>query len=136
MGDKIKEFVDEWTANKPVAGSIKYTQALETLKIFEGRITRLKDEHERVRKAKAALDLEQHAEDDRLQPIEEEMQDLKSIFYLLVEDCFFINLISQAFGPNFPTHGLRLMHSRRPLGVLLYHARYFIISTNNMKYFY
>lgn len=62
-----------------VIGSIKYNQAIEVLRIFEGRLTRLKDEHDRVRKAKAALDLEQHAEDDRLQPIEEEMQDLKSI---------------------------------------------------------
>jgi hypothetical protein len=66
-------------------GSIKYTAAIEVLRIFEGRLTRLKDEHDRVRKAKAALDLEQHAEDDRLQPIEEEMQDLKGVFL----KCFF-----------------------------------------------
>lgn len=49
------------------------------LRIFEGRIARLKEEQERVRKAKAALDLE-HGDDDRLQPIEEEMADLKGTF--------------------------------------------------------
>lgn len=95
VGDKIKEFENDWTANKPVAGkrklsgvikpdfllgSIKYQTALETLRIFEGRMARLKDEHDRVRKAKAALDLEQHAEEDRLQPIEEEMADLKGVW--------------------------------------------------------
>ncbi len=64
-------------------GSIKYSAAIEVLRIFEGRVARVKDEYERVRKAKAALDLEQQSEDDRLQPIEEEMQDLKSKSLLL-----------------------------------------------------
>ena len=50
------------------------------MKVFETRITRLKDEHERIRKAQAALDLNTRGEDERFAPIEEEMQDLKGVW--------------------------------------------------------
>ncbi|GAM24388.1 hypothetical protein SAMD00019534_075630 [Acytostelium subglobosum LB1] len=82
ISDRIKEFVDDWTNSKPLQGNIKHSTALETIKIFEGRLVRLREEHDRLRKAKAALDLEQGpaGEDDRLAPVEEEMQDLKAVW--------------------------------------------------------
>ncbi|EFA77050.1 cytoplasmic dynein heavy chain [Heterostelium album PN500] len=84
INDRIKEFVDNWTNSKPLQGSIKHSAALETIKIFEGRLVRLREENERLRKAKAALDLDSQGpsggEDDRLSPVEEEMQDLKAVW--------------------------------------------------------
>ena len=59
---------------------MKYTAALETLKIFEGRVGRLKGEYERVHKAKEALDLQQGLVENQLAPIEEEIQDLNSVW--------------------------------------------------------
>lgn len=79
--DKIKELCDDWNTNKPIAGSIKHTTALEIVKVFETRINRLKEEYDRVRKAQQALDLDvKGGEDSRLGPIEEEMQDLKGVW--------------------------------------------------------
>eukprot|EP01133_Synstelium_polycarpum_P001082 gene1082-1226_t len=82
IADRIKEFIDDWTANKPLAGSIKHSAALETIKIFEGRLVRVRGDNERLSKAKAALDLEASTggSDDRLAPVEEEMQDLKAVW--------------------------------------------------------
>jgi hypothetical protein len=68
---------------------IKYTSALESLRIFEGRVQRIKEEYERVCKAKAALDLA-HQPDDRLQPVEEELQDLKGKLFPFFSSTFLL----------------------------------------------
>jgi len=39
-------------------GDTKFSVALETLKIFDGRLVRLQEEYDRIRRAKEALDLE------------------------------------------------------------------------------
>ncbi|KAM9964742.1 hypothetical protein ACTFIW_004524 [Dictyostelium discoideum] len=85
INDRIKDFIDEWTANKPLQGSIKHSTALETLKIFEGRLIRLREESDRLSKAKQALDLtdttgSSSSDQDRLVPVEEEIQDLKAVW--------------------------------------------------------
>eukprot|EP01132_Coremiostelium_polycephalum_P002127 gene2127-2619_t len=83
INDRIKEFADDWSNQKPLQGSIKHSAALEVLKIFEGRLLRLRDESDRIKKAKAALDLDQSvssSDEDRLSPVEEEMQDLKAVW--------------------------------------------------------
>ncbi|WVQ93134.1 hypothetical protein IAU59_000198 [Kwoniella sp. CBS 9459] len=79
---RIKDFVAEWESNKPLQGSIKAETAINTLNVFEGRLTRLTEEYSLVCRAKEALDLE-HTKDDRLQPINEEVRDLKAVWTAL-----------------------------------------------------
>ncbi|KAJ1982313.1 dynein heavy chain [Dimargaris xerosporica] len=76
---RIKEVVGDWEKNKPVQGDIKPDLATNTLSIYEGRITRLKDEYDQVCRAKEALDLELTA-NDRLEPVLEELRDLKAVW--------------------------------------------------------
>jgi len=69
LEDRIKEFVDDWATGKPLAGNTTHTSALETLRIFETRIVRLKDDEVRIAKAREALNLAPIRE-ERLQPVE------------------------------------------------------------------
>ncbi|CAO0793713.1 unnamed protein product [Mucor circinelloides] len=79
---KIRDICAEWEKSKPVQGDIKPDIATNTLSIFEGRVTRLKEEYDMVCRAKEALDLEQTSE-DRLDPVLEELRDLKSVWTAL-----------------------------------------------------
>ena len=63
-------------------GSTKAEAAINTLNVFEGRLTRLSEEYELVCRAKEALDLE-HIKHDRLQPVTEELRDLKAVWTAL-----------------------------------------------------
>ncbi|EGG20698.1 cytoplasmic dynein heavy chain [Cavenderia fasciculata] len=84
ISDRIREFAEDWSNNKPLAGSLKHAQALETIRVFESRMIRLRDENNRLQKAKQALDLVDQtggsSDEERLQPVEEEMQDLKAVW--------------------------------------------------------
>ncbi|RKP08503.1 dynein heavy chain [Thamnocephalis sphaerospora] len=80
--EKIRTLVGEWEGNKPVQGDIKPDIATNTLNIFEGRVTRAKDEYDAVCRAKEALDLELTS-DNRLEPVLEELRDLKSVWSAL-----------------------------------------------------
>ncbi|KAK4688349.1 dynein cytoplasmic 1 heavy chain, partial [Tremellales sp. Uapishka_1] len=73
---RIKDFITEWESSKPLQGSIKAETAINTLNVFEGRLTRLADEYD------LALDLE-HTKDDRLLPLTEELRDLKAVWTAL-----------------------------------------------------
>ncbi|CEG69843.1 Putative Dynein heavy chain [Rhizopus microsporus] len=79
---KIRDICAEWEKTKPVQGEIKPDIATNTLSIFEGRVTRLKEEYDMVCRAKEALDLEQTSE-ARLDPVLEELRDLKSVWTAL-----------------------------------------------------
>ncbi|KAK9719430.1 dynein heavy chain [Basidiobolus ranarum] len=79
---KIRDIVGEWEKNKPVQGDIKPDIATNTLNIFEGRVTRVKEEYDQVCRAKEALDLDLTT-DDRLDPVLEELRDLKSVWSAL-----------------------------------------------------
>ncbi|KAI7899864.1 dynein heavy chain [Cokeromyces recurvatus] len=79
---KIRDICAEWEKSKPVQGEIKPDIATNTLSIFEGRVTRLKEEYDMVCRAKEALDLEQTS-NDRLDPVLEELRDLKSVWTAL-----------------------------------------------------
>ncbi|KAL0081796.1 dynein heavy chain [Phycomyces blakesleeanus] len=79
---KIRDICAEWEKSKPVQGDIKPDIATNTLSIFEGRVTRLKEEYDMVCRAKEALDLEQTSE-ARLEPVLEELRDLKSVWTAL-----------------------------------------------------
>jgi len=80
VDQKIKNLAADWSNEKPLSGGMKFNAALETLKIFEGRVGRLKGEYERVRAAKEALDLQQGIPENHLAPIEEEIQDLNGVW--------------------------------------------------------
>jgi dynein heavy chain 1 len=80
--EKIRALVSEWESNKPVQGDIKPDIATNTLNIFEGRVTRSKDEYDALCRAKEALDLELTS-DNRLEPVLEELRDLKSVWSAL-----------------------------------------------------
>ncbi|EGC38132.1 cytoplasmic dynein heavy chain [Dictyostelium purpureum] len=82
INERIKLFVDDWNTNKPVGGNVKHSVALESIKIYEGRLTRLREESDRLSKAKSALDLDSQgqSDQDRLVPVEEEIQDLKQVW--------------------------------------------------------
>jgi dynein heavy chain 1 len=79
---KIKDLILEWDKNKPVQGDISPGTALNGLSIFEGRVTRLKEDYDQVCRAKEALDLDVK-KDVRLVPILEELVDLKSVWVSL-----------------------------------------------------
>ena len=67
---------------RPLQGNIKADTAINTLNVFDGRLTRLVEEYNLVCRAKEALDLE-HLKDDRLQPVTEELRDLKAVWTAL-----------------------------------------------------
>ncbi|CAG8466762.1 5969_t:CDS:10, partial [Racocetra fulgida] len=77
--DKIKKIVAEWKTSKPIQGDIKPDIATNTLQIYEGRVTRLKDEYDMVCRAKEALDMAL-ATEDSLDIVLEELKDLKSVW--------------------------------------------------------
>ncbi|WVR09001.1 hypothetical protein IAU60_006061 [Kwoniella sp. DSM 27419] len=79
---RIVEFITDWEANKPLQGNIKAETAMNTLNAFEGRLSRLLEDFELMRRAKEALDLE-HSREDRLQPVTEELRDLKAVWTAL-----------------------------------------------------
>ncbi|KAF9140779.1 hypothetical protein BGX30_005985 [Mortierella sp. GBA39] len=81
---KISEILQDWEKNKPVQGNIKPDIATNTLSIFEGRVTRVKEEFDMVCRAKEALDLDLSA-DNRLEPVLEELRDLKSVWSSLAK---------------------------------------------------
>lgn len=55
---------------------------MNAINIFEGRVNRLKEESDTVSRAKEALDLEL-VRDDRLEPVLEEIRDLKAVWTAL-----------------------------------------------------
>lgn len=63
-------------------GSIRADTALNTINVFEGRLNRVQEEYDLVCRAKEALDLEliRHT---RLEPIFEELRDLKGVWTAL-----------------------------------------------------
>ena len=60
---RIKDIVDEWATKKPVQGSLKPSDALETIRMFESNVAKLKGDYEMLKKAKETLDLE-HKSDE------------------------------------------------------------------------
>ena len=82
MENKINDIIQEWEQTRPVQGSMRADTALNTINIFEGKLTRVQEDYELVCKAKEALDLEliRHT---RLEPIFEELRDLKAVWTAL-----------------------------------------------------
>ena len=80
--NKINDIIQEWEQTRPVQGSMRADTALNTINIFEGKLTRVQEDYELVCKAKEALDLEliRHT---RLEPVFEELRDLKAVWTAL-----------------------------------------------------
>lgn len=79
---RVRDFITEWEANKPLQGHIKAENAITTLNAFESRLNILHDDYNLICRAKEALDLE-HTKDDRLSPITEELRNLKAVWTAL-----------------------------------------------------
>ncbi|KAI0639011.1 dynein heavy chain [Trametes polyzona] len=80
--NKINDIIQEWEQTRPVQGNMRADTALNTINVFEGKLTRVQEEYELVCKAKEALDLEliRHT---RLEPVFEELRDLKAVWTAL-----------------------------------------------------
>ncbi|TRY83561.1 hypothetical protein DNTS_016270 [Danionella cerebrum] len=54
---RTTELLSDWEKSKPTAGSLRPEEALQSLTIYEGKFSRLKDDRENCAKAKEALEL-------------------------------------------------------------------------------
>ena len=79
---RIDETVADWEADKPIQGSLKADAAMNAIGVFEGRVTRLKEQYDMLSRAKESLDLEP-SKDDRLEPVVDEIRDLKAVWTAL-----------------------------------------------------
>jgi dynein heavy chain 1 len=79
---RIRDFISDWETHKPLQGNIKADTALNTLTSFESRLVQLSEDYSLICRAKEALTLEQ-SKDERLQPITEELRDLKAVWTAL-----------------------------------------------------
>src|SRR5258708_23189972 len=80
--NKIHDILQEWEQTRPVQGSLRADTAMNTINVFEGKLTRVQEEYDLVCRAKEALDLEltRHT---RLEPVFEELRDLKAVWTAL-----------------------------------------------------
>lgn len=80
--NKINEILQEWEQTRPVQGNMRADTAMNTISVFEGKLTRVQEEYDLVCRAKEALDLEltRHT---RLDPVFEELRDLKAVWTAL-----------------------------------------------------
>lgn len=80
--NKINDILLEWEQTRPVQGSLRADTAMNTINVFEGKLTRVQEEYDLVCRAKEALDLEltRHT---RLEPVFDELRDLKAVWTAL-----------------------------------------------------
>ncbi|KAI0793334.1 dynein heavy chain [Abortiporus biennis] len=80
--NKITDIMQEWEQTRPVQGSLRADTALNAINVFEGKLNRVQEDYDLVCRAKEALDLEliRHT---RLEPIFEELRDLKAVWTAL-----------------------------------------------------
>ncbi|GAA6059654.1 hypothetical protein JCM10212_004157 [Sporobolomyces blumeae] len=82
LQNRIAETVVEWDRDKPIQGALSADIAMNAIGVFEGRVNRLKEQYDMLSKAKESLDLEL-VKDDRLDPVLEEIRDLKAVWTAL-----------------------------------------------------
>ena len=58
METRTADLLGEWEKSKPVEGSIRPSEAIKQLQIFETKFSKLKEERDNVAKAKEALELQ------------------------------------------------------------------------------
>ncbi|KIJ45695.1 hypothetical protein M422DRAFT_778888 [Sphaerobolus stellatus SS14] len=79
---KIGDILEEWEQTRPVQGNMRADTAMNTINVFEAKLTRIQEEYDVLCRAKEALDLEliRHT---RLEPVFEELRDLKAVWTAL-----------------------------------------------------
>jgi dynein heavy chain 1, cytosolic len=80
--NKITDLLGEWERIRPVQGNLRSDIAMNTISSFEVKLTRIQEEYNLVCRAKEALDLEL-VRHNRLDPVFEELRDLKSVWTAL-----------------------------------------------------
>ena len=55
--ERTTEFLNDWDKTKPIQGSTRPDAALKSLAVYEGKLSRLKEDRSNVAKAKEALEL-------------------------------------------------------------------------------
>lgn len=80
--NRIGEALTDWEQNKPIQGNLRAEDAINSINVFETRVNKLKEDEDMVARAKQALDLEL-VRDTRLEPIIEELRDLKAVWTAL-----------------------------------------------------
>ncbi|KIL70572.1 hypothetical protein M378DRAFT_94916 [Amanita muscaria Koide BX008] len=80
--NKINDIILEWEQTRPVQGNLRADTAMNTINVFDGKLNRVQEEYDLVCRAKEALDLElvRHT---RLEPVFEELRDLKAVWTAL-----------------------------------------------------
>ncbi|KAJ3613107.1 hypothetical protein NHX12_019361, partial [Muraenolepis orangiensis] len=82
--NRTTDLLTDWEKAKPVAGSLRPEEALQSLTIYEGKFGRLKDDREKCARAKEALELTDtgllSGSEERVQVALEELQDLKGVW--------------------------------------------------------
>lgn len=71
--------MSEWDTSKPLQGNIPPRAALDTLALFESRLSRLQEETRQLTIAKEALELDS-VHDDRLSPVASELTGLRDVW--------------------------------------------------------
>ncbi|KAL0969613.1 hypothetical protein UPYG_G00229830 [Umbra pygmaea] len=78
------DLLADWEKTKPVAGALRPEEALQSLTIYEGKFSRLKDDRDKCSRAKEALELTDtgllSGSEERVQVALEELQDLKGVW--------------------------------------------------------
>lgn len=80
--NKIGETIVEWESVRPVQGNIRADTALNAINAFETKLNRVQEEYNLVCRAKEALDLDLQRH-NRLDPVFEELRDLKAVWTAL-----------------------------------------------------
>ena len=81
---RVHAFLADWSANKPVSGKIKPSEAVEVLSVFETRMSSLQEETRLIFSAKGALGIENMG-GDRLLSCASELTELKEVWQSLVK---------------------------------------------------
>lgn len=55
--ERTTEYLNDWDKGKPVQGNTRPDSALKSLAVYEGKLSRLKEDRSNVAKAKEALEL-------------------------------------------------------------------------------
>ncbi|XP_003378833.1 dynein heavy chain, cytoplasmic [Trichinella spiralis] len=81
------DVVTDWNSNKPIKGDQLPDVALQTLVVYEGKLSRLKDERDNISRAREALELQETSHTsvhgERLKAAIEELNDLKQVWQAL-----------------------------------------------------
>ena len=82
LRSRIDDAIAAWDVDKPIQGSLRADAAMNAIGGFELRVGALKEQHDLLSRAKESLDLEV-TPDRRLDPIVEEIRDLKAVWTAL-----------------------------------------------------